>query len=153
MEIKMNFFSLFQRKLPLDTVKIEEAISHLEQQTSAELRVVVERKAKKCTSAVERANVLFDELQMRETEQRNGVLIYLSFKPHYVAVIGDEGIHQKVGDEFWQSVYESMKLSCQQGDFTQAICEGIKQVEVQLAQHFPIQQNDSNELPNEVILK
>lgn len=149
----MNVFSLFQRKLPLDTAKIEEAISHLEQQTSAELRVVVERKAKKCTSALDRANALFDELKMRETEQRNGVLIYLSFKPHYVAVVGDEAIHQKVGDEFWQAVYSSMKSACQQGDFTEAICSGIQQVEAQLAQHFPLQSDDSNELSNEVIVK
>ncbi|AUI65349.1 MULTISPECIES: TPM domain-containing protein [Glaesserella] len=149
----MKFFSLFQRKLPLDTAKIEEAISHLEQQTSAELRVVVERKAKKCTSALARANALFDELKMRETAQRNGVLIYLSFKPHYVAVIGDEGIHQKVGDEFWQTVYGAMKVSCQKGEFTQAICDGIAQVEKQLAVHFPLEPNDSNELANEVIIK
>ncbi len=149
----MNVFSLFQRKLPLDTAKIEEAISHLEQQTSAELRVVVERKAKKCTSALDRANALFDELKMRETGQRNGVLIYLSFKPHYVAVVGDEAIHQKVGDEFWQAVYSSMKSACRQGDFTQAICSGIQQVEAQLAQYFPLQSDDSNELSNEVIVK
>lgn len=149
----MGLFSFLKPTSPLDTQKIEEAISHLETKTSAEVRVVVERKAKACTSALARANALFDELNMRATEQRNGVLIYLSFKPHYVAVIGDEGIHQKVGDQFWQAVYDSMKTACQQGEFTQAICLGIEQVEVQLAQHFPLQHGDNNELPNEVVVK
>ncbi|MDH2997095.1 hypothetical protein A1D22_05310 [Pasteurellaceae bacterium LFhippo2] len=149
----MGLFSFLERKLPVDTQKIEQAISHLESQTSAELRVVVERKAKKAESAIARASFIFDELEMRNTKQRNAVLIYLCFKPHYVAVIGDEGIHQKVGDEFWQSVYESMKMDCASGDFTQAICNGIKQVEVQLSQHFPIQEDDVNELSNEVIIK
>lgn len=149
----MKFLSVFQRKLPVDTQQIEQAISHLEQQTSAELRVVVERKAKKGQSAIARAEQLFAELEMQNTVQRNAVLIYLSFKPHYVAVVGDKGIHAKVGDDFWQSVYAVMKLLCRQGDYTQAICQGILQVEQQLARHFPVQSNDVNELPNEVIIK
>lgn len=149
----MKFLSVFQRKLPVDTAKIEQAISHLEQQTSAELRVVVERKAKKCTSALARAEQLFDELEMFKTAERNAVLLYLSFKPHYVAVVGDEGIHAKVGEAFWQSVYAAMKQQCQNGDYTQAICQAISQVETQLAEHFPVQPDDVNELPNEVIIK
>ncbi|WP_373820389.1 TPM domain-containing protein [Glaesserella sp.] len=149
----MGLFSIFERKLPLDTQKIEEAISHLETKTSAEVRVVVERKAKNVTSAIERAKALFEELDMYQTAERNGVLLYLAFKPHYIAVIGDEGIHQKVGAEFWQSIYDSMKTKCQQGEYTQAICDGIEQVEVVLAQHFPLSPNDSNELSNEVIIK
>ena len=42
----MKLFSFLSNKLPVDTQRIEQAISHLEQQTSAELRIVVERKAK-----------------------------------------------------------------------------------------------------------
>lgn len=148
----MGFFSFLTPKLPVDTTQIEQAILHLEQRTSAELRVVVERKAKHQDPIV-RANQLFDELNMRETELRNGVLIYLSFKPHLVAIVGDEGIHQKVGNVFWQSVYEAMKSYCQKNEYTTAICNAIAQVEVQLAEHFPIQADDVNELSNEVVIK
>lgn len=148
----MKPFSFLTPKLPVDTQQIEQAISHLEQQTSAELRVVVERKAKK-PDAIGRAEQLFTELKMAETAQRNGVLLYLSFKPQLIAVVGDEGIHQKVGDEFWQSVYAVMKNRCQQGEFTLAICEGIAQVEQQLARYFPLQSNDENELDNKVVIK
>ncbi|MCK3654302.1 hypothetical protein A4G19_00525 [Pasteurellaceae bacterium Macca] len=149
----MGFLSIFQRRLPLDTQKIEQAIAHLEQHTSAELRVVVERRAKKCTSAIARANQLFHELQMAETAQRNGVLIYLSFKPHYVAVVGDEGIHQKVGEAFWQNIYQAMKADCQQGNFTDGICKAIQQIEQPLAEYFPILPDDKNELANEVVIR
>lgn len=148
----MGFFSFLTPKLPVDTQRIEQAISHLEQQTSAELRVVVERKAKS-DDAIARANQLFAELEMEKTTERNGVLLYLAFKPHLIAVVGDEGIHQKVGDEFWQLVYQAMKTHAQQGEFTLAICEGIAQVEAQLATHFPIQPDDTNELGNEVVIK
>lgn len=152
----MKLFSLFSPKLPLDTVKIEQAIAHLERQTSAELRVVVERKAKTIRAengAIARATELFYELEMDKTAERNAVLLYLSFKPHYIAVIGDEGIHQKVGGDFWQAVYQEMKIRCQAGEFTDAVCDGIVQVEAALAEHFPIQADDSNELSNEVIIK
>ncbi|CUU51662.1 putative membrane protein [Actinobacillus pleuropneumoniae] len=149
----MKLFSFLSNKLPVDTQRIEQAISHLEQQTSAELRVVVERKAKGKADTMARANQLFDELKMRETAERNGVLIYLSFKPHNLAIVGDQAIHEKVGQVFWQSVYDAMKLQCQQADYTQAICQGIKQVEVQLATYFPRRDNDMNELSNEVVIK
>ncbi|SUT92995.1 TPM domain-containing protein [Actinobacillus lignieresii] len=149
----MKLFSFLSNKLPVDTQRIEQAISHLEQQTSAELRVVVERKAKGKADAITRANQLFDELKMRETEERNGVLIYLSFKPHNLAIVGDKAIHEKVGQVFWQSVYDAMKQQCRQADYTQAICEGIKQVEAQLATYFPRRDNDMNELSNEVVIK
>lgn len=151
----MKFFSFLSYKLPIDTAQIEQAIAHLEQQTSAELRVVVEPKVKNAShlTALQRAEQLFDELQMQQTAERNAVLIYLSFKPHYVAVVGDQGIHQKVEKDFWEKVYQAMKTQCQQGQYTQAICEGIKQVERQLAQYFPLQPDDVNELPNEVIIK
>ncbi len=150
----MKLCSFFSRKLPVDTLQIEQAIAHLEKKSSAELRVVVEHKAEvKTASAKARAEQLFDELKMYQTEQRNGVLIYLSFKPRFVAVVGDKGIHQKVGDKFWQNVYDAMKQQCQVGQFTQAICNGIQEVEKQLTKHYPIQPDDINELSNEVIIK
>lgn len=148
----MAIFPFFRRKLPIDTAQIEQLIAELEQQTSAEIRVVVERRAKQ-PNALVRAEQLFDELAMHQTAERNGVLLYLAFKPHLVAVVGDVGIHQKVGDAFWQAVYQAMKNACQQGEFTQAICDGIRQVAAELACHFPIQPNDRNELPNQVVIK
>ncbi len=150
----MKLGMLFSQKLPVDTKKIERAITQLETKTSAELRVVIEHKVKKnASSATERATQIFNELKMYQTKARNGVLIYLSFKPQYIAIIGDEGIHQKVGDNFWNAVYNAMKQECQNKQFTKAICHGIQEVEKQLVDYYPIQKDDINELSNEVIIK
>lgn len=149
----MPHIPFLSKKLPIDTAQIEQAIAHLEQQTSAELRVVIERKNTSKLDAIKRAEQLFAELNMHQTAARNGVLIYLSFKPHHLAVIGDQAIHEKVGQEFWQTVYDAMKQFCQQGQYTDAVCAGIKQVEEQLAHHFPYQSDDVDELPNEVVIK
>lgn len=149
---KMKFLDKLTRKLPVDTTKIEQAIAELEQQTSAELRVVIERKAK-TKNAIARAEQLFKELEMQNTISRNGVLIYLAFKPHLLAVIGDEGIHQKVNEQFWECVYQSMKNECKNANYTHAICQGITQVSEQLSQYFPRTDDDRNELSNEVVIK
>lgn len=149
----MGLLSIFKPKLPVDTAKIEQAILHLEQVSSAELRVVIERKAKKSHSAVERAEQLFHELKMTRTAERNGVLIYLAFKPHYLAVVGDVGIHEKVPNDFWEHVYQAMKTDCQNADYTAAVCRGIAQVGEQLCHYFPRQDDDVDELPNEVVIK
>lgn len=152
----MSFFRMKRKKLPIDTQQIEQAIEMLEQKTSAELRVVVESKARLKTNdnpAIARANALFEELNMDKTAERNAVLLYLCLKPHYLAVVGDRGIHHYVGDDFWQSVYQSMKKHAEQADYTQALCAGIQQVGEQLVQYFPRQADDKNELPNEVVLK
>lgn len=149
----MPHIPFLSKKLPINTEQIEQSIAHLEQQTSAELRVVIERKNTSKLDAIKRAEQLFVELNMHKTAARNGVLIYLSFKPHHLAVIGDQAIHEKVGQEFWQTVYDAMKQFCQQGQYTDAICTGIKQVEEQLAHHFPYQSDDVDELPNEVVIK
>ena len=148
----MPSIPFFSKKLPISSKQIEQAIAHLETQTSAELRVVVEHKNTSKFDAIARAEQLFDELNMRETQDRNGVLIYLAFKPHHLAVIGDQGIDEKVGKDFWQAVYEAMKKQLQLDNYTQAIC-GIAQIEEQLARYFPYQANDVNELPNEVVIK
>ncbi|QIW16140.1 hypothetical protein A4G20_07250 [Pasteurellaceae bacterium RH1A] len=148
----MGLLSFLQKKLPIDTTQIEQAIAKLEQASSAELRVVVERKSK-TDQAMERATEVFNALKMYETADRNAVLIYLSFKPHHLAIIGDKGIHQKVAPDFWQKIYDAMKQDCQAACFTQAICRGIEAVQVELAHHFPRKENDQNELPNEVIIK
>lgn len=149
----MPSIPFFSKKLPINTEQIEQAIAHLETLTSAELRVVIERKNTSKLDAIARAEQLFAELKMHETQARNGVLIYLAFKPHHLAVISDQGIHEKVGQDFWKTVYEAMKKQLQLGNYTQAICDGIAQVEEQLVRYFPYQANDVNELPNEVEIK
>lgn len=67
-------------KIPIDKQQVEKAIFQLEKQTSAELRVYVERKIPRkaqVNTGFERALQIFDELGMQVTEAHNGVLIYV----------------------------------------------------------------------------
>ncbi|MGC7589393.1 TPM domain-containing protein [Bisgaard Taxon 46] len=140
-------------KIPIDKQQVEKAISQLEQKSSAELRVYVESKMpKQANSGVERALQIFNELGMQETEAHNGVLIYVAFKSHQCSIIGDHGIHQYVGEQFWQQQCDVMISHFRQGNYTQGIVTAIENTGKELALHFPIQPNDKNELDNEVII-
>ncbi|HEV7621272.1 MAG TPA: TPM domain-containing protein, partial [Flavisolibacter sp.] len=91
---------------------IVEAIKNAEQETSGEVRVFVETHCR-YVDAVDRAYEIFFSLNMDKTEMRNATLIYVAVKDRQVAVFGDEGIHQKVGEKYWQITVAKMLLHFQ----------------------------------------
>lgn len=129
--------------------KIVQAISLAENQTSGEIRLVVERQLHGL-EAYDQARHYFEKLKMHHTELRNGVLIYLATEDHQFAIIGDAGIHAKVGDDFWQSTKEKMVSFFRQGDYMNGLIEGIHEAGTQLATFFPRRADDVNELPNDI---
>lgn len=130
------------------TTEIQEAIRCAEEQTSGEIRVHIDQK---CSGdPVKRAIKVFKKLKMDATEQRNGVLLYLSFSDRKLAIIGDEGINKLVPIDFWDSTKEQMILDFRKGEFTQGIVKAIRSAGKQLGQYFPLLENDENELSNEV---
>ncbi|MFD1806437.1 TPM domain-containing protein [Pasteurella oralis] len=145
---------LFSR-IPINKTQVEEAISQLESQTSAELRVYIERRIAQTSRAktgFERALQVFDELKMYETQARNAVLIYVAFKDHQCSIIGDQGIHQYVGEQFWQQQCNIMIGYFRHAQYTEGIVSVITNIGQELVAYFPIQPDDKNELDNEVII-
>ncbi|MBP4132488.1 TPM domain-containing protein [Gallibacterium anatis] len=144
--------SLFSQ--PIQKSVIEQAIADLEKKTSAELRVYVERKkADAGRSALQQAIFLFQQLEMEKTALRNGVLIYLALQSKQCAIVGDQGIDQYVEADFWQRACDLIVEQAKQKQYTQGIVNAIAMIGERLAQHFPYQEDDKNELPNEVVIK
>lgn len=133
----------------IDTRRIEEAIRAAEHRTSGEVRVSV---APLFWGDVRRlAEKAFQRLGMTATEQHNGVLFFIVPSRRRFVVLGDQGIHNKVGQEFWDRVVTAMSDQFKAGNFTEGIVRGIREVGEQLSTHFPYQgQRDVNELPDEV---
>ena len=124
------------------------AIREAESRTSGEIRVYLERKAK--GELLERARKVFDKIGMTRTRLRNGVLIYLSLKDRQFAVLGDRGIHEKVGPGFWDEAAILMAQSFSRGEFTAGLLNGIHRVGDKLQTFFPHKPGDVNELPDKV---
>lgn len=140
---------IFFPTLPkVDHEAIVTAIQSAERKTSGEIRVVVTRQ--KSRDPIAEAQQQFDRLGMNKTSLRNGVLIYLAPRSRNFAVIGDAGVHEKCGDAFWTELAAAMTEYFKRGEFTDGVVHGIARAGALLAQHFPPQSDDRNELPDGV---
>ena len=128
--------------------QITDAIKEAELNTSGEVRVHIEQKCK--GDVLDRAATVFETLKMHKTEERNGVLFYLAVKDHKFAILGDAGINQKTGDQFWSEIKDKMQENFKAGSFTEGLTEGIKMAGLKLKTHFPYQSDDKNELSDEI---
>ena len=141
------------QELFTDKVKaeVESAIGQAEMQTSGEIRLFVEDHCKD-DDVLDRAAYLFAELEMHKTELRNGVLFYLAVQNHRFAILGDGGINAKVPDDFWDHIKDHMVSKFKDGEIPNGLMEGISMAGEALKSHFPLQDDDTNELANEVII-
>ena len=138
--------STFFKKEEKDAIK--EAIAEAELNTSGEIRVHVEGKCK--SDLLDRAAYIFEKLAMHKTEKRNGVLFYLAINDKKFAILGDAGINKVTPDNFWDNIKDKMSGLFIEGKFTDGLAEGIKMAGEQLKSHFPYQQDDVNELPDDI---
>ena len=131
--------------------RLVEAIRMAEQHTSGEVRVFIESKCR-FMDALDRAREIFLQLKMSETGLRNATLIYVAVKDKQAAVFGDEGIHQKVGQEYWESTVNRMLTRFREQKLADGICQAIADLGDALQSYFPYdQQTDKNELPDEIV--
>lgn len=128
--------------------QIIESIRLAELNTSGEIRLHIEAKCE--GDAYERAKVVFEQLGMHATEQKNGVLFYLAYADHKFAILGDKGIHEKVSQQFWDAEKELLLSYFKQQKFAEGLCLAIAQAGEKLKQHFLYQSNDTNELSNDI---
>src|SRR6059036_4174666 len=135
---------------------ITRAIKTAEARTSAEIRVHLERRVPRrllvgrAPDAVTRAHHVFQRLGMHRTAERHGVLVYLAVEDRRLAVVGDEGIHGRVGDRHWNRVRDLMVEKLRENAPRQALERAIGELGQALAEHYPRRPDDRNELSDEV---
>jgi uncharacterized membrane protein len=132
----------------LDHDRIVAAIGESEKATSGQIRVHVTRR--RPTDLEARARRRFEKLGMTGTRHRNGVLIYIAPNLRQFQILGDTGVHEKCGDDFWKETAGEMEADFRRGAFTDGILRGVQKVGRVLAEHFPREAGDTNELPDEV---
>lgn len=133
-----------------EEARITQAIQAAERRTSGEIRVFVEDFCQR-DHPVERAAEIFHLYGMFNTKVNNGVLIYLAEKSHQFAIWGDAGIHERVGFQFWDAEKRLLREYLQRDQGAEGICLVIEQIGEQLREHFPVDEKDENELPDEII--
>jgi uncharacterized membrane protein len=138
----------FLSKLEHD--RIVQAIRDAESKTSGEIRIFIQR-GNLTADPLVIAQKKFQRLGMYKTRERNAVLVFVAPRAHKFAVIGDQAIYEKCGEQFWQRVVDGMRKHFQDENFSRALTEAINEVGKVLAAHFPRTSSNANELPDEVI--
>ena len=127
------------------------AIQQAEKRTSGEVRIFVESRCR-FVDAVDRAKELFLQLGMEKTKERNATLIYIAFEDHQLAILGDEGIHQKVGQEYWNKEVAKIIHEFRSEHILDGICQVVYDIGEALQQFFPYDnETDKTELPDDII--
>ena len=134
----------------LEHDRITKAIKDAEAKTSGQIRVLLQR-GRFEDDALERAGKKFLQLGMQKTKERNAVLIFVAPRAQKFAVIGDEGVHQRCGEPFWQELVARMREHFLREDFTEALVEAITATGQLLAKYFPRTGPATNELPDEIV--
>lgn len=98
-----------------------------------------------------RAVNLFKVGAERRTHGRTGVLIYLSMREHRAEIVADEAIAEKVSPETWGEAMAQMIGHVREGRVADGMVAAVNEVGIVLAQHFPRDEDDQNELPDRLI--
>jgi uncharacterized membrane protein len=142
---KKEFFSALEKN------QIVAAIKEAERQTSGEIRVYIESRCR-FVDPLDRAAEVFTLLKMKETIGHNAVLIYVATKDRQLAVLGDQAIHEKVGDVFWKEKVEHMLSHFREERCAAAIVKIVLDIGAALKFHFPYdRKTDINELPDDIV--
>lgn len=129
--------------------RIHAAIHGAEQKTSGEIRVMVSHQ--RAPDPVAAARQAFLQLGMQQTKHRNAVLLFVAPRSRTFAVIGDEAVHARCGDDFWRELAATMTGYFKRGEYTDGILHGISRAGELLAAHFPRDPDDQNELADDIV--
>lgn len=137
-----TFFTEAEQKQIID------AITQAELRTNGEIRLHIEAY---CTGdAYERAREVFEQLNMHATEARNGVLFYVAYEDHKLAILGDKGIYDKTGHDFWVSEKDLLVAHFKKNEYTIGLCKAILDAGEKLSMYFPKTAENTNELSNDI---
>ena len=142
----MKVSELFTKE---EETAIVAAIGAAELNTSGEIRVHIEA-TRKGKETIDRAIEVFQELDMHQTEARNGVLFYLAYDDQAFSIYGDRGINEKVPPGFWDTTRDLMQKAFSRSAFAEGLIAGIGEAGRVLKDYFPYQSNDQNELDDAI---
>ncbi len=144
---------------PEALARIEQAITDGEARHRGEIRLAVEASLpwsylKRDAPVRERAEMLFAKLRVWDTDERNGVLIYVELADHGIEIVADRGAARAISADAWAPIVRAMAERFAAGQFEAGISAGIAEVNRLLAQAFPSTEDRHNrdELPNRPVI-
>jgi putative membrane protein len=103
--------------------------------------------------AEEQAFQEFHRYELHLTAARTGVLLFVSLLERRAVVLADAGIDARVGPESWTRTNEILLEGIRRGSLREGLVAGIQSAGELLAEHFPVETGDRNEVPDRVIVR
>ena len=133
--------------------RIQNEIAEGERTHSGEIRFAVEATLpwsylRRNAPARERAEMVFAKLRVWDTEDNNGVLIYVELADHRVEIVADRGVARHVSNARWEEVSKMMRDRFQAGDFEAGSIAAVRAVSAILAERFRLADGARN--PNQL---
>jgi uncharacterized membrane protein len=100
----------------------------------------------------ERARELFAARGVWNTEENNGVLIYVLLADRRVEIVADRGVDSRVAAQEWQSICREMEKHFAEGRFEEGSAAGVRAVSELLVKHFPSDGSARNELEDRPVM-
>lgn len=149
---------IMRRRFPQSTLAaIEEAVARGEKTHRGQVRFAIEAELDTAelwrdVSSRERAIEVFSWLGVWDTEENNGVLVYVLLADHKVEIVADRGIHRHVGNERWSAICREIEHHYKRGDFQTGSVIAIEKISVELAHYFPANGAAKNEQPDRPVI-
>ena len=101
----------------------------------------------------ERALAWFGRLRIWDTEDNNGVLIYVLLAEHAIEFVADRAVARRVSTTEWQAIVDRLGSQLREGAFEDGLTQALEEVSALLVAHFPAQGAtvNPNELPDSVV--
>ncbi|MCS6990536.1 MAG: TPM domain-containing protein [Chitinophagales bacterium] len=131
-----------------DQQQLADLIAACEHQTSAEIKIFLEPWC--WGDPLRRARQKFKELHLHRTRLRNGLLLYVAYQSHRFAVVGDEGLCQKLPPQFWEHLRDELIELFRKFPLAEALGHAIRRCGRELSHYFPAVSPNPNELSNTI---
>jgi uncharacterized membrane protein len=101
----------------------------------------------------ERALGWFGRLGIWDTENNNGVLIYLLLAERAIEIVADRALTQRVTLAEWQAMVARLSARLRAGEVEDGLTQALEEVSAVLVTHFPAPEGwqRANELPDGVV--
>ncbi len=134
-----------------ESARINSAIKDAESKTSGEIKVVM---ARHCWGNMKaKAAKNFRELGLDKTKERNCVLILFIVTNREFLIYGDQGIHERVGQGFWDDIRDKIVAAFKEDEFGDGISRGVRLIGERLSQYFPHQRDDTDEISDDIVYR
>ncbi len=102
--------------------------------------------------AHQRAMQQFVARDIYTTTGHTGVLLFVSVAERYAEIVVDCEVLERVPDEEWKGIIDTLTRDIGQGQPAKALVEAIGRIGLHLAQHFPPSAAKENLLPNHLVM-